>query len=79
MIVNHVVALTGPDTATGMMYLLDFVTGDMMRDGGNPLYWLGVYDEDYRKVDGRVEDRSSEPELSLARAHAQRRFRRAAR
>ena len=53
VIVNHVVTLTGPDTATGMMYLLDFVTGDMMRPGGNPLYWLGVYDEEYRKVDGR--------------------------
>src|SRR3954451_18733991 len=36
VIVNHVVELAGPDTATGMMYLLDFVTGDMMRAGGNP-------------------------------------------
>jgi ketosteroid isomerase-like protein len=53
VIVNHVVELTSPDTATGMLYLLDFVTGDMMRASGNPLYWLGIYDEEYRKVDGR--------------------------
>jgi hypothetical protein len=24
----------------------------MMREGGNPLYWLGVYDEQYRRADG---------------------------
>jgi hypothetical protein len=24
----------------------------MMREGGNPLYWLGVYDERYRRGDG---------------------------
>ena len=52
-IVNHVVTLTGPDTAMGMAYLLDFVTGDMMRPGGNPLFWLGIYDEEYRKTDGQ--------------------------
>jgi hypothetical protein len=31
-VVNHIVELTGAETATG----LDFVTGDMMREGGNP-------------------------------------------
>jgi ketosteroid isomerase-like protein len=52
VIANHVVELTGPDTASGLVYLLDFVAGDMMREGGNPLYWLGVYDERYRRGDG---------------------------
>ena len=41
---------SGPDTATGLVYLLDFVTGDQMREGGNPLYWLGVYEEEYRRT-----------------------------
>lgn len=35
-VVNHIVELTGAETATGLVYLLDFVTGDMMREGGNP-------------------------------------------
>ena len=53
VVTNHVVEPTGPDTASDLVYLLDFVTGDMMREGGNPLYWLGVYDERYRRADGR--------------------------
>jgi hypothetical protein len=52
VVVNHVVDLTGPDTATGLVYLLDFVTGDQMREGGNPLYWLGVYEEEYKRANG---------------------------
>lgn len=52
VVVNHNIDLTGPDSATGIVYLLDFVTGDMMREGGNPLFWLGVYDEEYRKAEG---------------------------
>ncbi|ROZ99072.1 nuclear transport factor 2 family protein [Gordonia sp. OPL2] len=51
VVVNHVVELTGDDTATGLVYLLDFVTGDQMREGGNPLYWLGVYEESYARTD----------------------------
>jgi hypothetical protein len=50
VVTNHAVELTGPDTATGVVYLLDFVTGDQMREGGNPLYWLGVYEEEYRRT-----------------------------
>lgn len=50
--VNHVVELTGPDTATGLVYLLEFSTGDQLREDGNPLHWLGVYDEEYERVDG---------------------------
>jgi ketosteroid isomerase-like protein len=50
VITNHAVELTGPDTATGLVYLLDFVTGDQMREGGNPLFWLGVYEEEYRRT-----------------------------
>lgn len=52
MVVNHLVELTGADTATGLVYLLDFVTGDQIREGGNPLYWLGVYEEEYRRESG---------------------------
>lgn len=52
VVVNHVVDLTGSDSATGLVYLLDFVTGDQMREGGNPLYWLGVYEEEYRRTEG---------------------------
>lgn len=51
VVVNHVVELTGKDSATGLVYLLDFVTGDQVREGGNPLYWLGVYEESYSRTD----------------------------
>jgi len=52
VVANHSVELKGPENAVGRVYLLDFVAGKMARPGGNPLYWLGVYDEEYRKVSG---------------------------
>ena len=44
---NHWVQVTGPDTASGRVYLLDF---SLREPKANPLVWLGVYDEDYRLV-----------------------------
>jgi ketosteroid isomerase-like protein len=46
---NHWIELTGADTAVGRVYLIDFSMGDPEK---NPLVWLGVYDEAYRKVGG---------------------------
>ena len=46
---NHWVEITGPDTAVGRLYLLDFSLGEPTT---NPIIWLGVYDEDYRLVAG---------------------------
>ena len=48
---NHVVDLTGPDTAVGRSYLVEFVIEELEKSA-NPLYWLGMYDDDYRKVGG---------------------------
>lgn len=48
---NHWVELTGADTGVGRVYLID-----LMLDGDadkNPMVWLGLYDEAYRKVDGK--------------------------
>jgi hypothetical protein len=52
VIANHWVELRGTNEAFGRVYLLDFVAGEKARKADNPLYWLGVYDEEYRKVGG---------------------------
>ena len=44
------VELTGPDTAKGRCYLIDLNLEDANE---NPLYLFGVYDDLYKKVDGR--------------------------
>jgi hypothetical protein len=44
------VELTGPDTAVSRTYLIDTVHEPDPRT--NPIIWLGLYDEDYVKVDG---------------------------
>ena len=56
---NPVIRLTGPTTAHGRWYLLDLLTRQkphtgMETRGGhdNPLFYLAVYEDDYRKVDG---------------------------
>ena len=56
---NPVIRLTGPGTAWGRWYLLDLLTRQkphtgMETRGGhdNPLFYLAVYEDDYRKVDG---------------------------
>ncbi len=49
-IANHEVTLTGPDTANGSCYLLDFVTD---RPGAqHPFLLLGRYEDDYVRVSG---------------------------
>ncbi len=46
---NHWVELTGAVTAIGRISLLDLAVADGDK---NPLIWVGVYDEAYRKTDG---------------------------
>jgi len=48
-ITNHIIELTGPDTAKGRCYLLDLNLADANPD---PLFLFGVYDDIYKKVDG---------------------------
>ncbi|MBT7371784.1 MAG: nuclear transport factor 2 family protein [Gammaproteobacteria bacterium] len=48
---NHIVELTGPDTAIGRSYLYEPSTQG--EAGKTPFIYLGVYDEEYRKVDGK--------------------------
>lgn len=49
-IANHEITLTGPDTATGSCYLMDFVTD---RPGPqHPFLLLGRYLDSYVRVDG---------------------------
>lgn len=60
VVANPWITLTGPDTAHGRCYLIDLLTrqqagtGDYETRGGhdNPLLFLGMYEDDYRKVDG---------------------------
>ena len=48
-ITNHLIELTGPDTAKGRCYLIDL---NLEAGNENPLYLFGVYDDLYKKVDG---------------------------
>lgn len=50
-IVNHWVMLTGPDTAEGRCYLIDFETAS--KPDPNPLLLLGLYADEYRRIDGQ--------------------------
>lgn len=43
-VTNHAIHLTGPDSAEGSCYLLDFVTG---REDGHPILLLGLYHDTY--------------------------------
>lgn len=49
-IANHWVQLTGPDTAEGRCYLIDFETAS--KPDPNPLLLLGLYADAYRRIDG---------------------------
>lgn len=49
-ITNHLVELTGPDSAKGRCYLIDLNFEEGQK---NPLYLFGAYDDIYRKIDGR--------------------------
>lgn len=59
LLTNPVLELTGPDVATGRWYLTEFRTRQepgrtSVTRGGHdaPLLYLGVYDDEYRRVDG---------------------------
>lgn len=49
-ITNHWIALTGPDTAEGRCYLIDFETAS--KPDPNPLLLLGVYADAYERING---------------------------
>ena len=49
-IVNHWIQLTGPDTAQGRCYLIDFETAS--KPDPNPLLLLGLYADKYQRIDG---------------------------
>lgn len=49
-IANHQVTLTGPDTAVGKCYLIDFETAS--KSDPNPLLLLGLYADQYRRIGG---------------------------
>ena len=49
-IANHWITLTGPDTAQGRCYLIDFETAS--KPDPNPLLLLGLYADMYRRIDG---------------------------
>ena len=50
-ITNHWERLTGPDTAEGHCYLIDFETTS--KPDPNPLLLLGLYTDEYRRIDGQ--------------------------
>lgn len=50
-IVNHWIKLTGPDTAEGRCYLIDFETAS--KPDPSPLLLLGLYADEYRRIDGQ--------------------------
>lgn len=49
-ITNHWIKLTGPDTAIGRCYLIDFETAS--KPDPNPLLLLGLYADDYQRIAG---------------------------
>lgn len=49
-VTNHWVRLTGPDSAEGRCYLIDFETAS--KPDPNPLLLLGLYADQYRRIDG---------------------------
>ncbi|MYN29497.1 nuclear transport factor 2 family protein [Duganella levis] len=50
-ITNHWIQLTGPDTAEGRCYLIDFETAS--KPDPNPLLLLGLYADNYQRIDGQ--------------------------
>ncbi|MFP8967761.1 nuclear transport factor 2 family protein [Pokkaliibacter sp. CJK22405] len=47
---NHSIQLTGPDTAVGRCYLIDFETAS--KPDPNPLLLLGLYVDEYQRIEG---------------------------
>lgn len=67
-IANHWITLTGPDTAQGRCYLIDFETAS--KPDPNPLLLLGLYADEYRRIDGRWRITSTRLEVVWPRAEA---------
>ena len=61
VIANNHVTLTGPDTAEGRCYLIDFETAS--KSDPNPLLLLGLYADSYRHIDGAWRITSSKLEV----------------
>lgn len=51
VIANHWIKLTGPDSAEGRCYLVDFETAS--KPDPNPLLLLGLYHDKYIRIDGQ--------------------------
>ncbi|GAA3518680.1 nuclear transport factor 2 family protein [Dietzia aurantiaca] len=55
-VTNPWIELIGENTAKGRWYLIEYLTrqGAMTSGGGhaNPLFYLGIYQDEYKKVDG---------------------------
>ncbi|WP_243055269.1 nuclear transport factor 2 family protein [Pseudomonas sp. BP01] len=49
-ITNHWIKLTGPDSAEGRCYLIDFETAS--KPDPNPLLLLGLYADEYKRING---------------------------
>ncbi len=49
-VTNHAIELTGPETARGRCYLIDWETAS--KPDPNPLLLLGIYDDEYRRIEG---------------------------
>lgn len=49
-VTNHTIKITGPDSAEGTCYLLDFVTG--READQHPFLLLGLYVDTYKRVNG---------------------------
>ncbi|AXB78282.1 nuclear transport factor 2 family protein [Novosphingobium sp. P6W] len=49
-VANHWIRATGPDTAEGRCYLLDFETAS--KPDPNPLLLLGLYADEYKRIGG---------------------------
>lgn len=50
-VTNHTITITGPDTAEGQCYLLDFVTGREANQ--HPVLLLGLYVDTYKRIKGK--------------------------
>ncbi|QEI09217.1 nuclear transport factor 2 family protein [Pigmentiphaga aceris] len=49
-VTNHWIEILGPDIAEGRCYLIDFETAS--KPDPNPLLLLGIYADEYKRVDG---------------------------
>ena len=65
---NHRVEILSDTHATGQCYLVDFATHVGPEE--NPILWVALYDEEYRKVDGQWQFARSSLEFFWPERHA---------